>query len=247
MFIPNGMTELTRVPAPPPLNYWLRPKDEALDQKARKAYVAHLRSLADAWINTGRHGSVESPLDRKLSRSLRQTLGAWAAGNRPDITFDDSGETVLLMPVTKIDYRSPIAAAENAAVLLFGVFLDSPFRSRLFKCLRCEAYYYTERQPRGPIKHGAYCPLHRHAASANRSNERKRLPEREQKLDLAAQCWNRWPKRITDEGQQAEWVSAEVNRGLGRDCSEIKRNWVTRHRTTIQARAERRYPHGAVG
>src|SRR5258708_17567775 len=165
MFIPAGLTQQVRVPEPPPLNYSLRPKDKALDQEARQAYVAQLRHLADEWINTGRHGNVESPLERKLNRNLMRTLNTWAAENRPDISFNDAGETVLLMPSTKIDYNAPIAAAKNAAVL-FAVFLDSPFRYRLFKCLRCNAYYYTQRQPRGPIKYGTYCSLHRNAASA---------------------------------------------------------------------------------
>lgn len=239
MFIPR-LTELVRVPEPPPLNYSLRPKDEALDQETRKAYVAHLRDLADEWINTGRRGDVEIPLARKLNLHLRRTLGAWAAENRPDITFDASGNTVVLMPGTKIDYKSPVAAAKNAAVLLFGVFLDSPFRYRLFKCLRCNAYYYTERQPRGPIKHGTYCPEHRHAASARRSNEQRRGAERERKLDLAAQCWNRWPKRMREQGEQAQWVAAEVNRRLDRNCTEIKRNWATRHRAAIEEKVKRR-------
>jgi len=237
MFIPAGLTELKLVPAPPPLNYSWRPKDKALDQEARQAYVAHLRYLADEWIKTGRRGDVESPLERMLKGNLRRTLSAWAAENRPDITFDVSGRTVLRMPVTRIDYNSPVAAAENAAVLLFRGFLDSPFRYRLFKCRRCNAYYYTERQPRGSIKYGTYCPLHRHAASANRSNEKRRAPEHEQKLDLAARCWNRWQKDMTDEGRRAEWVATTVNRKLDRNCTEIKRNWVTRHKSEIEKRS----------
>lgn len=235
MFIPQ-LTELERIPAPPPLNYSWRPKDNALDQEVREACVSHLRRLADEWINSGRWGDVDSPLERELNSELRWILNVWAGANKPDITFDKSGNTVLQMPPIEIDYKSPVAAAKNAAVLLFGVFLDTPFRSRLFKCQQCKIYYYTERKPRGPIKYGTYCSLHRHAASARRSNEQRRGPEHERKLDLAAQCWKRWPKRMTDKGQQAEWVAAEVNRRLDRVYSEIKRNWVTRNRAAIASR-----------
>jgi hypothetical protein len=87
-----------------------------------------------------------------------------------------------------------------------------------------------------PIKYGTYCPLHRNAASANRSNQQKRVPEHERKLGLAAQWWNRWPKRMIDKGEQAEWIAAKVKRGLDSNSTEIKRNWVTRNRAAIEKR-----------
>jgi hypothetical protein len=121
-------------PRTAPFELLVAPERSSPREEARQAYVANRRQLADAWINTGRRGDVEVPRERKLNQNLWRTLHDWAAENRPDISFADSGETVLVMPATKIDYKSPIAAAKKAAVLLFGVFLDSPFRSRLFKC-----------------------------------------------------------------------------------------------------------------
>jgi hypothetical protein len=239
-FIIPSFVSSKRVPGPPPLNFSLRSKDEALEQEASEAYIDHLRRLADEWIDSGksRSGEGENPVERRLTPNLRELLDGWASRNKPFIGFKPSGDIVLFMPACKMDFSSPLEAARNEAVRLFATFMDSPHRSRLCKCRRCNVYYYTQRQPRGYIKNGTYCPKHRNSASANRSNLRRRIPERKRKLNLASRCWGRWPKRLTDAGTQAQWVAETVNEKLDRYCTPISRNWVTRNRAEIGAEAQ---------
>jgi hypothetical protein len=214
----------------------LRPKDEALDQQVCDAYIARLRQLTDQWIETARDtvGEGESPLDRKLSGPLHKVLSDWASRNRPDISFDRSGNTVVLMPACKMNFSSPLEAALEDAVRFFARFLESPLRYQLCNCRSCGEYYCTQRLPRGVIKYGTYCEKHRHIASAKRANERTRVPEHARKIELAKKVWSKWPKRITDEGGQAQWIAEQVNKNLQYDETPIKRNWVTRYRAAIQ-------------
>jgi hypothetical protein len=234
-FIPR-FVEQKRIPAPAPWNVWLRPKDGELDQQVCAAYIARLRDLADQWIETGREkaGEGESPRERKLNDQMYEILNGWASRNQPDLAFDDRGKTVVWMPACKMDFSSPLEAALEDAVRFFASFLDSPYRYQLCKCRSCGKYYFTQRKPHGFIKYGTYCEKHRHTASAERANDRKRAPERQRKLELAKKFWRKWPKRITDQGGQAQWVAGQVNNNLKHDETPIKRHWVTRYQAEIQ-------------
>jgi len=233
-FIPR-FVEQKRVPAPAPLNFWLRPKDEDLDRQVCASYVSRLRDLADQWIETGRgEADGESPNERKLPFELHEVLNGWASRNRPDMDLDQFGNTVVWMPACKKDFSSVLDAALEDAIRFFARFLDSPLRYQLCKCRSCGEYYCTRRIPRGFIKYGTYCEKHRHIASAKRANERMRVPERHRKLELAKRAWAKLPKRIKDEGAQALWVAEQVNKDLKYDETLIKRHWVTRYKNEIQ-------------
>jgi hypothetical protein len=240
VIMPN-FVESERVPKPPPVNFSRRSKDEALEQQAGKAYIEHLRSLADEWIDSGKASQGgEDPAQRKLSSSLLELLNGWTSRNKPLIGFKSSGDIVLFMPACKLDFRAPLESARDEAVRLFATFMTSPQRCMLYKCRRCKVYYFTQRRPRGFIKNGTYCPEHRNSASANRSNQRKREPERARKLDLASRCWGCWPKRLTEAGTQAQWVAETANEKLEHYYTPISRNWVTRNRAEIEAMAQLR-------
>src|ERR1039457_1430557 len=130
-FIIPSFVSSKRVPGPPPLNFSLRSKDEALEQEASEAYIDHLRRLADEWIDSGksRSGEGENPVERRLTPNLRELLDGWASRNKPFIGFKPSGDIVLFMPACKMDFSSPLEAARNEAVRLFATFMDSPHRS----------------------------------------------------------------------------------------------------------------------
>lgn len=242
-FIPT-FAEQKRIPAPPPLEFLLRPKDEALHRQSQEAFLSRLRFLSDAWIETGRDrsGEGEDPAKRKLTPELWRVVNDWWAWNRPDVEADDSGEPTLSMPLFKTNFTGdgvllePVDAAEAEAVRWFAWFLNLPHRYRLCKCRSCGEYYYVERRPKGFIEYGTYCLRHRHLASAKRSNERRRVSEHERKLDLAVRCLGKWPKRMADEGTQARWVAEQVNKNLRHDETPIKRNWVTRYKAKIEER-----------
>lgn len=243
MFI-RVFVEQERVPAPPPLLFSIRPKDQAFHEEVTKAYVDRMRQLADAWIETGRTNGVEEPRKRKLTSELWRTLNEWAARNQPDLCFTHSGEREVLLPACKIDYGAPLDAALNDAVRFFGRFLDSPYRTRLFKCQWCNEYYFTQRQPVDRVEFGTYCPKHRQRASAKRSNASRRDPEHQTKLRLAVDAWGSAPEALSDAAKLV-WVADEINKGL-RDgkllhyYAPIKRNFVKRHLDEIKAEAQGR-------
>lgn len=237
--------ELTRVAASPPLRFSLRPKDDRLHRQTQDVFVSHLRYLVDEWIKTGKDasGCGERPNERELTRTLKRTLNEWAAGNKPDIHFEDSGEGVILLPVRKVNFTgegiliTPVEAAKQEAVRRFVVFLDSSYRYQLCKCRSCSKYYYTQRKPRAYLEYGTYCAGDRHQASAARSNEQKRNPAQERRLKAAVEWWGKWPKYMkADPGKQADWIARNVNRSTRGERLPIARNWVTRHRSEIEQR-----------
>jgi hypothetical protein len=245
-FMPN-FAGLERTPAPPPLKFSLRVKDEALHRRSQEAFLSRLRGLADAWIETGREasGEGEDPNRRKLTRGLRRVVNEWWARNRPDVIAEYDGEPALSMPLFKVNFTGdgtplqPMDAASEEAVRWFSWFLNLPHRLRLCKCRSCSEYYYTGHRPKGRISYGTYCPTHRHRQTARRSNERRRVPIREQKLDIAARCWGTWPKTVRGDGRQAQWVAEKINEQIRKefDWAPVKRNWVTHHGAEIERRS----------
>jgi hypothetical protein len=239
------LADMERSPAPPSLKFHLRVKDVALNQQLQDAFLSHLRYLVDEWIATGRDnfGQGEEPGKRKLApgTGLKRILSKWAAGNKPDIRFDASGELVVEMPVHKRNFTgegiplTPEEAAKQEAVRWFGGFLDSQYRYRLCKCRSCHVHYYTERQPKGRIEYGTYCARHRHTASAMRSYEANNGPAQKRRLEVAAQWWGRWPKKLEgNEDQQRVWIARKVNENVSPKWTRISRNWVTLHREEIE-------------
>jgi hypothetical protein len=195
---------------------------------------------------TGRDesGLGEAPTERKLTRALKRVLYDWTAGNGPRIDFEDSGEWVVTLPDSlKVNFLgegtrcTPLESAQQEAVRWFAKFLDSPLRYSLCKCRSCDEYYYTERTPRGRIEFGTYCPRHRQSASARRSYEARRAPAQDKRLSIAAAWWGKWPKSMTDEGQQARWIARKVNEGVSPKWTRIGRNWVTLHKSEIERRS----------
>jgi hypothetical protein len=253
MFIPV-FADQKRVPAPAPLNFWLRPVDEALHQQSQETFVSDLRALADEWIKTGEDasGHGEEPGKRKLTRELRRIVNGWWSRNRPDVRADHSGEPVLSMPVFKRNFIADgvivdeMRAAKEEAVRWFAWFLNFPQRYCLCKCRSCNEYYYTQRRPKGRIEYGTYCARHRHLASATRSYEARQAPAQARRLELAAQYWGKWPKNASgNEGKQAQWIARKVNDNVSPQWTPIRRNWVALHRAEIETRSRELQPRSA--
>lgn len=245
IFIPTFVAQ-ERIPAPPPLEFRLVPKDDALHRRSQEAFLARLRGLAEKWIETGREapGEGEDPTKRKLDGELWHVVNDWWVRNPPDVLAASSGEPTLSMPHFKVNFTgsgvplNPVESAGEEAVRWFAWFLALPHRYRLCRCRSCGEYYYTQRKPKGRIEFGTYCARHRHRASATRSNELSRGPAHERRLEVASKCWGQWPKRIgEDEGRQAQWIARKVNDTVSPKWTRISRNWVTLHRAEIERRS----------
>jgi hypothetical protein len=232
-----GLTELKRVPAPEPLKFTVVPKNPDHDLRAARFHIFCLRMFVDNWIESGREGTAEDPLKRRLSIPLTYTLHHWSSQKRPALGFRVTGQATLYIPGYRdANTEFPFRNAWNESVRLFAQLLDSPYRYRIAKCRRdgC-TYYYTKRVPKGPLHYGTYCPVHRQKASAKRSEYRKRNAIHENRIKIANSLWGRWPPEIRSEKSQRLWLVAELNRKQSKAYPEIKINWVTRHLKEITA------------
>jgi hypothetical protein len=141
------------------------------------------------------------------------------------------------IPVTSTHPNMPedvVVAANLRAAILFHAFMKAPWRYRLGKCRRCQAYFVLKVNPsKSPYARGMHCSECKNVASADASGKTKRA-EREQKLlSLAAGVWSSW--RPTPQfGERNDWVAKQVSDLLG-ERKAIQRNWVTRHEKEIMA------------
>jgi len=230
-FLGYGFTELVNTGLPPDIG-GVRYKDPEHARRVAKFYVFCLRTVVDAWIESGRNGLFENPLKRQLSEPLMNALIRWSSDHRTELSFKWwTGEPTLYIPACRQhDPENPFRNAWNDAIRLFAQFLDSPYRYRIAKC-RSEGctYFYTDRIPRGPLKFGTYCPAHRQIASAKRSVVRKRNAMQENRIKIAKQLWGRWPPEARTERTRLLWLTTELNGKQSKAFPTIKINWVTRH------------------
>jgi len=88
-----------------------------------------------------------------------------------------------------------------------------------------------------PIYHGTFCEKCKNKGGARRTMDSRKRRTQEM-VKLAADAWARWTlsRRY---GKRSEWVATQVTAKLPRGGT-IKANWVTRHKTEIEAEVERR-------
>ncbi len=132
-----------------------------------------------------------------------------------------------------------IAAANLRSIILFHAFMKAPWRYRLGKCRRCQAYFVLKVNPsKTPYVRGMHCSECKSPASAGASAKTKRAEREQQLLSLAADVWSSWHP-TAEFGERNAWIAGRVCKLLG-EKKAIQRNWVTRHEKEIIAELKRR-------
>ena len=230
-----------RVAAPPPLKYSLVPVDPKMSADANRVFNVALRSLVDQWLDSGRSGNVETPRERNLGvgthgrDDLWFLLNSWVAKDRFRWSFTKSGEIELSLPCRQSS-NDALADANNDAIRLFAMLLQSSLRYRIAQCRKpeCGRYFYYERLPKGTLKCGTLCPEHKiHGGTVRK--ERQRKAHKERLLSLAAAAWPRWKPAY---GERSLWIAGQVNRRLAASEQRITRKFVTQNDGEIQKRTE---------
>lgn len=227
-----------------------------------------LRGWVDAWINSAKTEDGEQPRKRSYSPEFLQE---YIVRNPPLLRPGAEGPCLVLVPSVwdkqkrlpasvRIEWEkarsqwpdteSPSAQfmqritpfVWDAAIALFLQLLDSPSKTRLFRCDGCGTYFFLQRLPRKdtPIKRGSWCANCKRDGRdrARRTNE-SRNQRTEKLIELAAYEWPRW-KQDWRHGERSEWVAKQVNKKLPAIANHIAKNWVTRHQKEIEAEVERR-------
>jgi hypothetical protein len=227
------------------------------------AFKESLRVLVNAWIESGRTEGIEQPWERVVPPELRDCLKDYVWRNPPLLQFTAEGPALSIYPHTWDSHKelpllllksvtadlqdTPLtlkimAFVADAAIAVFLQMLDSPGRTRLFRCDECRTYFLRQRMPKKdtPIERGSYCEnCKREGKDRIRRTEDSRGKRTGQMIEWAADAWLQW-KRDRRHGERAEWVAREVNAKLGKTRDPIKTNWVTRHKAEIEAEVERR-------
>ena len=130
--------------------------------------------------------------------------------------------------------------AFDAAAALFLQLLDSPARTRLFRCDGCQKYFMRTRTPKKdtPLFRGSYCPECKGKGAARRTTA-SRNNRTEEMIAWAADVWEQW-RQDRRHGEREDWVARKINARLPASRNPIARNWVTRYRTRIEVEVERR-------
>jgi len=250
-------------------------EDGITEQQARDASTLLrliLRSLLEAWIDTGKTQAGEKPWERTFSREVLQD---YIERNPPMVQFNGQGHPYLVLFPQVWDERKGISPfVENAANAMFSELqtsevssndaqslrrilpfawdaaialllqlLDSPARTQLFRCDGCRAYFMRTRAPKKDT------PIY-HGSWCVRCKDKggatrtKNSRERRmaEMLCWAVDAWVEW-KQDRKHGEREEWVMRKVNAKLGRSRPPIAVNWVTRHKKEIEAEIEWRI-HG---
>ena len=136
--------------------------------------------------------------------------------------------------------RTLLSLAFDAAAALFLQLLDSPERTRLFRCDGCQKYFMRTRTPRTntPIFRGSYCAECKGKGAARRTTA-SRTNRTEEMIGWAADVWEQW-RQDRRHGEREDWVARKINARLPASRNPIARNWVTRYRTRIEVEVERR-------
>ena len=163
--------------------------------------------------------------------------------------FAEEGETPILRvfrehaitrSLDKQLVRTLLSLAFDAAAALFLQLLDSPARTRLFRCDGCQKYFMRTRTPKKdtPIFRGSYCAECKGKGAARRTTA-SRNNRTEEMIGWAADVWEQW-RQDRRHGEREDWVARKINAWLPASRNPIARNWVTRNRTRIEVEVERR-------
>ena len=213
---------------------------------------AHLRSLVDGWMATGRErNGREYPARRNIHRAstAAEAAVAFMEESSPRLSLAPDGGG-LQLELAQPDWAHPWAedffkAQHIEARRLFVGILASEWKLRLCKCRYPPCgLYFVGTKLRSCYKRGTFCkPVHRAHASAENLTRARRLAATTELIDTAA----RWlsGKRASnwqsDEDLKAELVfvlCAQLRKNptlrTGRD--QIGSKWVTRNRAAIEQR-----------
>jgi hypothetical protein len=129
--------------------------------------------------------------------------------------------------------------AFDTALALFLQILDSEARTQLFRCEGCQTYFMRARAPKRdiPIYRGSWCTECKNKGGAKRTRD-SRDDRKKDMVGWAADAWLSW-KSNRRQGH-TEWIVEQVNKRLPPGRDYIARNWVTRHKSDIEAEVERR-------
>jgi hypothetical protein len=202
--------------------------------QAAYSFQRSLRELLDKWIDSGKTGDGEFP----LQRSSFQLPETYVRRNPPALSMDAEGPYLILVPWK--EGKSFAASVIDGALAIFVQFLDSPECRRLFRCDGCGTYFMRVREPKKdtPIKRGSWCAKCKGKGGSRRTDE-SRKNRKDERVQLAAEVWEQW-KRDRRHGERAEWVARKINERLPSGRNHIAKNWVTRHTKEIEAEVERR-------
>lgn len=213
---------------------------------------AHLRSLVDGWLDTGRERNGSEWPSR---RNIHKTLYAWAAASE---FIEQSPPRLLLSPdpggfdlvLAEPNWRRPWAedffkAQEIEARRLFVGILASEWQQRLCKCRYSPCgRYFVGTKLRHSYRHGTFCgPQHRQRASAEAITKARRQEGRSYLIDAAAQ----WLGQQKVSAWQADFglncrlltvLAKEVRRNpnLRPSREPVRMNWITRNCAAIEKR-----------
>lgn len=214
---------------------------------------AHLRTLVDAWLETGRDSNgSEQPSLRNLLKTRRGwgAVSEFIAQSPPKMSpsIDPTGFGLILAAP---DWSHPWAAdffeaQEVTANRLFVGIMASDWQQRLCKCryLPCGRYFIGSKL-RHCYRHGTFCTReHRGRASAEAITKARRSHGQSCLIDAAAQwltkmgCSATWPNDHDLKRRLAEFLSKRTlqNPTLRAGRELVRVNWVTRNRVAIEQR-----------
>ena len=229
-----------------------------------------LRFLVDKWIDSGRSGDEESPWERQ---PWHEPLQDYMERNPPKLYITKDGlslfvgsppiehngrktfswlaeyvkQNLTLVPKKRYpdaQFRKALHAAADPASALYLQLLDSPISDRLLRCDGCRSYFVRSRAPKKgvPIYRGSWCARCKGKGGARRTNK-SRENRTKKMVEFAADAWMQWrPDR--HHGECAQWVAQQMNDRMPEEWERLKKtNWVTRHKSEIDAEVERR-KHG---
>lgn len=226
-----------------------------------------LRMFLDAWIDTGKTEGGENASERTFWRNVLQD---YVERNPPMVELSEQGPYLVMFPRawdkqkklsafaadganTMLSQLKEVPAEEvrslrrimpfiwDTAIALVLQLLDSPERTRLFRCDGCGAYSMRTRAPKKntPIYHGTWCENCKGKGSAMRTKG-SRGTRTERMIGWAADAMEQW-RPENRFGKEIDWIVKKVNaclKAAGRD--PIKSNWVARHLQEIKTEVERR-------
>lgn len=215
-------------------------------QAAQRKVAQLLRRYLDEWLDTGFKDEIEQPSERKLldTKSAGAAVQTYCANNPPLVLAADEGLFALFGgPRIKRGFKpdaegnmmpqvdDPLADAAEEAARLFTLLMDVPWRDRVYKCRRCGEYGYLSRKPLLVYKRGIHCAKCRNKATAEASSEQTRKDQKDERLKLAADVWQRWKQTY---GIRNTWVAQQVNDRLRAFEDHITGKWVTRNIKEIE-------------
>jgi hypothetical protein len=243
-----------RPPAATPEHGWRLPGTVS---RRRSRFIAdalisaHLRSLVDGWLDTGRQREGSEWPTR---RNIHQAREAWQAVSEfleqcpPQLMLSaDSGvEFVIAAPDWRRPWAEDFFQAQQieARRLLVGI-LASEWRDGLCKCRYppCGRYFVRPKL-RQQYRHGTFCSAaHRQQASAEALTKRRRYEATRYLIEATArwlcqQNVSEWQANIQLKNRLLALLAKEVRRkpNLRPGRQPVEMNWITRNRLAIEKR-----------